>query len=252
MEFIDCGRYKQAVDVNSPHSFTFKEWTQKERVKGAAHSISIAKHSWLYLKGRFTHSMQCPCRSSQGHSTRGCTVKADSHIACRVHAAPLPCHFIYTVRPCLIRTCYCVVLLLFVLFCCYGVVLLFVFCYLCCSVYCLCVNVYCTTATGCLPNCSWQIYQIHLPCRAHAMQWPRRPSQGHGTAWHGIASVNETRPRCVNQMGKTHSKPLGVRHGRGTACYVWIGLKRAVTWQWCSLASHIQAVGKSDTVPTTR
>ena len=46
--------------------------------------------------------------------------------------------------------CYCVVLLLFVLFC----------CYLCCYMYCLCVNVYCTTATGCLPNCSWQIYRI--------------------------------------------------------------------------------------------
>jgi len=38
-------------------------------------------------------------------------------------------------------------------------------------------------------------------------------------AWHGcgMASVNQTRPHCVNQMGKTHSKPLAVRHGRGTA-----------------------------------
>jgi hypothetical protein len=38
-------------------------------------------------------------------------------------------------------------------------------------------------------------------------------------AWHGrgIASVNQTRPHCVNQMGKTHSKPLATRHGRGTA-----------------------------------
>ena len=47
------------------------------------------------------------------------------------------------------------------------------------------------------------------------------------TAWseHGMASVNQTRPHCVNQMGKTHSKPLAARHGRGTACYVWIGLK---------------------------
>jgi hypothetical protein len=41
------------------------------------------------------------------------TVKADSHIACRAHAVPLPCraakglecvsHLIYTVRPCLIH-----------------------------------------------------------------------------------------------------------------------------------------------------
>jgi len=37
------------------------------------------------------------------------------------------------------------------------------------------------------------------------------------TAWseHGMASVNQTRPHCVNQMGKTHSKPLAARHGHG-------------------------------------
>jgi hypothetical protein len=44
------------------------------------------------------------------------TLKADSHIACRAHAAPLPCraakglecvsHFMYTVRPYLIHTCH--------------------------------------------------------------------------------------------------------------------------------------------------
>ena len=33
--------------------------------------------------------------------------------------------------------------------------------------------------------------------------------------WHGMASVNQTRPHSVNQMGKTHSKPLAARHGRG-------------------------------------
>jgi hypothetical protein len=27
-----------------------------------------------------------------------------------------------------------------------------------------------------------------------------------------MASVNQTRPHCVNQMGKTHSKPLAARH----------------------------------------
>jgi hypothetical protein len=38
-------------------------------------------------------------------------------------------------------------------------------------------------------------------------------------AWHGrgMASVNQTRPHCVNQMGKTHSKPLVARHDRRTA-----------------------------------
>ena len=59
----------------------------------------------------------------------------------------------------------------------------------------------------------------YLPC--HAMLRPCRSSQGHGMigAWHGhsMVSVNQTRPHCVNQMGKTHSKPLAARHGRGTA-----------------------------------
>jgi hypothetical protein len=38
-------------------------------------------------------------------------------------------------------------------------------------------------------------------------------------AWHGcgMANVNQTRPHCVNQMGKTHSKTLAARNGRGTA-----------------------------------
>ena len=33
-------------------------------------------------------------------------------------------------------------------------------------------------------------------------------------AWdgRGMASVNQTRPHCVNQMGKTHSKPIAARH----------------------------------------
>ena len=67
------------------------------------------------------------------------------------------------------------------------------------------------------------------------MPMPCRSSQGHGTArpsrdgravalrrtaWSehgmGMASVNQTRPHCVNQMGKAHSKPLAA-HGRVTA-----------------------------------
>jgi len=38
-------------------------------------------------------------------------------------------------------------------------------------------------------------------------------------AWHGsgMASVNQTRPHCVNQMGKTDSKLLAARHSRRTA-----------------------------------
>ena len=38
-------------------------------------------------------------------------------------------------------------------------------------------------------------------------------------AWYvcGMASVNQKRPHCVNQMGKKHSKHLAAQHGRGTA-----------------------------------
>jgi hypothetical protein len=46
-------------------------------------------------------------------------------------------------------------------------------------------------------------------------------------AWqeNGMACENQTRPHCVYQMGKTQSKPLAERHGRGTAWYVCISLK---------------------------
>jgi hypothetical protein len=64
----------------------------------------------------------------------------------------------------------------------------------------------------------------HMPC--HPMLMSRcivalrnRFQNGMVVAWHGrgMACVNQTRPRCVNQTGKTQSKPLAARHGRGTA-----------------------------------
>jgi hypothetical protein len=70
----------------------------------------------------------------------------------------------------------------------------------------------------------------------HAMPMPRcavalRSCHQNGMvmAWHGhgMACVNQTRLHCVNKMGKTQSKPLTARHGRGTA------------WEWhgvCELA----------------
>jgi len=33
----------------------------------------------------------------------------------------------------------------------------------------------------------------------------------------GMASVTQTRPHCVNQTGKTQSKPLAAQNDRGTA-----------------------------------
>ena len=37
--------------------------------------------------------------------------------------------------------------------------------------------------------------------------------------WHGrvMVGVNQTRPHCVNRMGKTHSKNFAAQHGRGMA-----------------------------------
>ena len=89
----------------------------------------------------------------------------------------------------------------------------------------------------------------HLRCHAHAMHRPCRSSQGHSTAqhgrlstavlcfglekngmvaaWHGhgMASVDQTRPHCANQMGKTHSKPLAAWYGMA-----WQGNGMGAAW----------------------
>jgi hypothetical protein len=52
-----------------------------------------------------------------------------------------------------------------------------------------------------------------------------------------MTCVNQTRPQCVNQMGKTQSKPLAVRHGRETAWYVLISLKSVLDRPLTTLAS---------------
>jgi hypothetical protein len=63
----------------------------------------------------------------------------------------------------------------------------------------------------------------------NAMPMPRcavalrsRFQNGTVESWHecGTACVNQTWPHCVNQMGKTQSKPLLAWHGRGMAWYV--------------------------------
>ena len=73
-------------------------------------------------------------------------------------------------------------------------------------------------------------HAVPMPCSDHAVllkataQYGRRETACcavalRRTAWseHDMASVNQTRPRYVNEMGKTHSKHLAVRHGRGKA-----------------------------------
>ena len=81
---------------------------------------------------------------------------------------------------------------------------------------------------------SCRAYAAPMPCSDHsvilkateeysrlstAVLWCGLENKCMVGAWHGhgMASVNHTRPHCVNQMGKTHSKPLAARHGMGTA-----------------------------------
>jgi len=53
-------------------------------------------------------------------------------------------------------------------------------------------------------------------------RWPCCALALRRRAWseYVMASVNQTWPHSVNQMEKTHSKPLVAQHGRGMACYV--------------------------------
>jgi len=125
------------------------------------------------------------------HNVQFSTVKADSHIACRAHAVPLPCRA--------------------------AKVLEYVF------------RIWFT-------QCGriWFTRTTPRPCHAPTMPFLSRPQHGRReTAMlcrglekndmvrarylRGMSRVNQTRPDCVNQMGKTHSKPLEARHGRGTA-----------------------------------
>jgi hypothetical protein len=76
------------------------------------------------------------------------------------------------------------------------------------------------------------IHTCHaMPMLRCAVTLRSRFLNGMVVTWHGrgMACVNQTRPHCVNQMGKTRSKPLATRHGGGigTAWHVWISPK----WQ---------------------
>jgi hypothetical protein len=56
-------------------------------------------------------------------------------------------------------------------------------------------------------------------CRGLEKSLSERHGRGMARAQHrrGMACVNQTRTHCVNQMGKTQSKPFAARHGRVTA-----------------------------------
>jgi len=56
-----------------------------------------------------------------------------------------------------------------------------------------------------------------MPCSDHAVLL--NATAQHGLEKNGMTSVNQTWPHCVNEMGKTHYKPLEAWHGRGTALW---------------------------------
>jgi hypothetical protein len=64
------------------------------------------------------------------------------------------------------------------------------------------------------PRCSHAV-TLPRPCHEPAVKCIFVAWQGNG-----MVCVNQTWPHCVNQMGKTQSKPLAERHGRGTIWYV--------------------------------
>jgi len=74
-----------------------------------------------------------------------------------------------------------------------------------------------------------------LPCCVLALRSRFQNGMVGARHGHGMVCVDQTRPHCVNHMGKIQSKPLATRHGRGTAwarrglgvgtaCCVWISL----------------------------
>jgi hypothetical protein len=60
----------------------------------------------------------------------------------------------------------------------------------------------------------------HIPCHAHAVLCHGLEKSLSERHCRGMACVTQTRPQCVNQMGKTRSKPLAAWHGRRTAWYM--------------------------------
>ena len=65
-------------------------------------------------------------------------------------------------------------------------------------------------------RCSRVWFTLAMPRPCHPRPCLGLENNGMVRAWHGLgmASVNQKRPHYVNQMGKTHSKPLEARHGR--------------------------------------
>ena len=64
-------------------------------------------------------------------------------------------------------------------------------------------------------QCGRVWFTLAMPCSDHAVLLKITAQHGRAVLWpweerhgHGMTSVNQTQMHCVNQMGKTHSKPL--------------------------------------------
>ena len=73
-------------------------------------------------------------------------------------------------------------------------------------------------------------------------QWPYCAVALRRTAWaeHGMASVNQTRPHCVNQMGKTHCKPLAAQHAMYESAFNLPFFMLLMTFVWDLLMNFLQ------------
>ena len=175
-----------------------------------------------------------------------CSFKADSHIACRAHAVPMlfPCHVMPLIHKLHTAPLPCsdsAVSFVKVLMAAGNIrtasrtvqqnVFFFVVCsttlFLVHDKHCLVSHWPPVPEIGMLlittfvelrvvARRSWtQAVRPHAISRRTCCAVALRRTARHGR---GLASVNQTRPHCVNQMGMTHFKHLAARHGRGMAC----------------------------------
>ena len=163
---------------------------QQRELPGAWHSVKANSGEVSYAYSPSVKISTLALSLSQPSDSNTCTLKADSHIACpsqcHAHAVPLPCRAakgLECVFPILFTQC--------------GLVMPMP-----------------SSDHAVLLKATAQHGRLSTAVLCRGLE-----KNGMVRAWyrHGMASVNQTRPQCVNQMGKTHSKPLATWQGRGTA-----------------------------------
>jgi hypothetical protein len=110
----------------------------------------------------------------------------------RLTCMKIYCFFhILLVLLCIIVCFVCFYLILYIMYSYYYVYVFLLLCMFryrycvsfCCSMYYLYVNVYCTTATGCQPNCNYQIYIISYRIISYIISY-------HITSYHIISYIS--------------------------------------------------------------